>query len=109
MTEPAASMASEAEIQEALKQVIDPEIGIDVVNLGLIYGIERTESDGSVKVKYTLTSPGCPLGPIIHGQLQSALQKLPGIQHIKAELVWEPPWDPHTMCSEDAKLELGIF
>lgn len=113
MTEAAASppggMATEEEIMEALKQVIDPEIGIDIVNLGLIYGVERNEPEGLVKVRHTLTSPGCPLGPIIQGQAHTTLTKLAGVKDAKMELVWDPPWDPRQMCSEDAKMELGIF
>lgn len=105
----ASKMATEDEIREALKQVYDPEIGLDIVNLGLIYEIARDEEGGLVTVRHTLTSPGCPLGPIIQGQTHAALKKLPGINDVKLELVWEPPWDPHTMCSEEAKMELGIF
>ncbi|MCL4512777.1 MAG: metal-sulfur cluster assembly factor [Candidatus Eremiobacteraeota bacterium] len=103
------SMITEEEIKETLKQVYDPEIGIDIVNLGLVYGIEKDEENGVVKVKHTLTSPGCPLGPIIQGQAHQALLKLPGVKDVKMELVWEPQWDPHTMCSEEAKMDLGIF
>lgn len=105
----AGGMASEEEIFEALKQVIDPEIGIDIINLGLVYGVERNEPSGAVKVRHTLTSPGCPLGPVIQGQAHATLVKLSGIKDVKMELVWEPPWDPHQMCSEEAKMELGIF
>ena len=95
------------QVQTALKSVIDPELNMNVVDLGLIY---RTEiQGGSVKVVYTLTSPGCPLGPIIKGQVQSALTKLPWVKEVQPDLVWTPPWDPHTMASEEAKMELGIW
>ena len=95
------------EVQAALKSVIDPELNMNVVDLGLIYGVEIQGS--TVKVTYTLTSPGCPLGPIIKGQIQSSLLKSPWVKEVQAELVWSPPWDPHTMASEEAKTELGIW
>lgn len=97
----------EEEARGALKTVIDPELNMNVVDLGLIYGV--TVQDSHVKVTYTLTSPGCPLGPVIKGQMQSALAKLPWVKEIEPELVWAPPWDPHTMASEEAKTELGIW
>lgn len=101
-------MATQEEIFEALKQVYDPEIGMDIVSLGLVYGVEVAE-DGSVVVKHTLTTPACPLGPAIQTQAHAIVSKLPGVTHVKLELVWSPPWDPHTMCSEEVKMELGIF
>lgn len=106
---PAGGMPTEQEIMEALKQVYDPEIGLDIVNLGLVYGVDRNEGEGSVNVRHTLTSPACPLGPVIQGQAHAALTKMAGIKSVKMELVWNPPWDPHQMCSEEAKMELGIF
>ena len=95
------------EIRAALKTVIDPELNMNVVDLGLIYGIDVR--DTGVKVTYTLTSPGCPLGPVIKGQMQSALARLPWVKEIQADLRWTPPWDPHTMASDEAKTELGIW
>jgi len=95
------------QVREALKAVIDPELNLNVVDLGLIYGIQVQE--GGVKVTYTLTSPGCPLGPVIKGQMQSALGKLPWIKEVQTELAWKPPWDPRTMASEEIKTELGIW
>lgn len=95
------------EVREALKSVMDPELNMNVVDLGLIYQIQ---ADGErVKVIYTLTSPGCPLGPVIKGQMQSVLGKLPWVKQIQADLVWQPPWDPKTMASEEVKTELGIW
>ncbi len=95
------------QVTNALKTVMDPELNMNVVDLGLIYGVEI--QDGLVKVSYTLTSPGCPLGPVIKGQMQSALGRLPWVKEIQADLSWNPPWDPHTMASEEAKTELGIW
>ena len=97
----------EEEVRAALKRVVDPELNMNVVDLGLIYSIEVEE--GRIKVTYTLTSPGCPLGPVIKGQMHSALGQLPWVKEIEPELVWAPPWDPHTMASEEAKTELGIW
>ncbi|MBI3318530.1 MAG: SUF system NifU family Fe-S cluster assembly protein [Candidatus Omnitrophica bacterium] len=95
------------EVRSALKQVIDPELNMNVVDLGLIYGIDI--QGAQVKVTYTLTSPGCPLGPVIKGQMQGSLGKIPWVKEIEADLVWSPPWDPHTMASEETKTELGIW
>ena len=95
------------EVRAALKTVIDPELNMNVVDLGLIYGIDIQAEH--VKVTYTLTSPGCPLGPVIKGQMQSALGRVSWIKEIQPELVWSPPWDPRTMASEEVKTELGIW
>lgn len=97
----------EEQVRSTLKGVIDPELNMNVVDLGLIYGIDIQE--GHVRVVYTLTSPGCPLGPVIKGQMSSVLGQLPWVKEIQPELVWNPPWDPRTMASEEAKTELGIW
>lgn len=101
------SSSKEEEVRAALTRVIDPELNMNVVDLGLIYGIEI--HDGSVKIIYTLTSPGCPLGPVIKGQVQGVVGRLPWVNEVQPELVWSPPWDPKTMASEEAKAELGIW
>jgi len=90
-----------------LRKVVDPELGVNIVDLGLIYGIEIKDSD--VTVKLTLTSPACPLGAVIQAQVNTAVKALPWVQNVKVELVWTPRWDPRLMASEDAKMELGIF
>ena len=97
----------EEEVRVALKAVIDPELNMNVVDLGLIYGI--AVQDSSVTVTYTLTSPGCPLGPVIKGQISTVLGRLSWVKQIQPELVWNPPWDPRTMASEEVKTELGIW
>ncbi len=102
-----AGSPTEEGVRETLKAVIDPELNLNVVDLGLIYGIEV--DGGRVKVTYTLTSPGCPLGPVIKGQMQSVLVKLPWVKEVQADLVWKPPWDPRAMASEEVKTELGIW
>lgn len=103
----AGNESPEEQVRTALKTVIDPELNLNVVDLGLIYRIEI--QGAGVKVAYTLTSPGCPLGPVIKGQMQSALGKIPWVKEIQADLVWQPPWDPRTMASEEIKTELGLW
>lgn len=96
------------EVLDALGQVYDPEIGIDIVNLGLVYDHD-VDPDGVLTVDMTLTSPYCPMGNIIQGQAHAVCAQLPGVSDVKVNLVWSPPWDPRTMASEEAKLELGIY
>ncbi len=95
------------DVLEGLKNVYDPEIGINIVDLGLIYDADIAEN-GDVLVTMTLTSIGCPLGPVIMQEVNNALKDLPGIGGTDVKLVWTPPWSPENM-SEDAKDELGIW
>jgi metal-sulfur cluster biosynthetic enzyme len=95
------------DVREGLKNVYDPEIGINIVDLGLVYDTDVAES-GDVLVTMTLTSLGCPLGPVIVQEVQGALRDLPGVGDIDVKLVWSPPWSPDAM-SEEAKDELGIW
>jgi metal-sulfur cluster biosynthetic enzyme len=98
---------TDAEVLENLKNVYDPEIGINIVDLGLVYDIDVAD-DGDVLVTMTLTSLGCPLGPVIVQEVTGALGDLPGIGGVDVKLVWSPPWSPERM-SEEAKDELGIW
>ena len=98
-------MATEEEVREALKQVYDPELNINVVDLGLVYGTEL-DTDGNVHVTMTLTSPGCPIGPMVGEMVQDALAPIEGVKQVDVDIVWTPPWRPEMM-SEEAKLELG--
>ena len=91
---------------DALKNVYDPELGINIVDLGLVYDVAIT--DGAVHVEYALTTMGCPIGPLIEQQMQAILEQLPGISAVDAELVLRPPWSPEMM-SEEAKAALGYF
>jgi metal-sulfur cluster biosynthetic enzyme len=100
--------ATGADIHEALREVIDPELGLDIVSLGLVYGV-TVDPDGDAVVSMTLTTPYCPLGPMLESQVHAATQFLPGIRDVKVDLIWDPPWDPHTMASDEAKLELGLY
>lgn len=99
-------MANEAELIDALKQVIDPELMINIVDLGLIYDISQEE--GTVNVNMTLTSPACPAGPQIVQQSKMALEQLEDVEKAEIKLVMSPPWSPERM-TEDARDQLGIF
>ena len=96
------------EVLEVLKTVFDPEIGINIVDLGLIYGVDRPD-DRKVKVTYTLTTPACPIGPMINAQIEQAVSNLDTVDEVETEIVFSPPWDPREMASDEAKFELGIF
>ncbi|HET7037743.1 MAG TPA: metal-sulfur cluster assembly factor [Thermomicrobiaceae bacterium] len=98
------------EVREALKEVYDPEIGVNIVDLGLVYDVDLEEDDGKtgVLITMTLTSMGCPLGPVIMQEVNRALGELPELGEIGVNLVWSPPWTPDMM-SEEAKDELGIW
>ncbi|HEX9415599.1 MAG TPA: metal-sulfur cluster assembly factor [Gaiellaceae bacterium] len=98
-------MATKEEVVEALRQVEDPELGMDIVDLGLMYDVEV--EDGKVKVIHTLTSMGCPVGPMIQEQIHDVTKALPGVEDVEVELTWDPPWTPDKM-SEDAKFILGF-
>jgi metal-sulfur cluster biosynthetic enzyme len=93
-------------VLDALKNVYDPELGINIVDLGLVYDVAIT--DGDVHVEYALTTMGCPIGPLIEQQMQAILAQLPGVKSVDAEMVFRPPWSPEMM-SEEAKAALGYF
>ena len=99
-------MATESELIDALKQVIDPELMINIVDLGLIYSVGQEETD--VKVEMTLTSPSCPAGPQIVQQAKMALERLDDVENAEITITLSPPWTPERM-TEDAKDQLGIF
>jgi metal-sulfur cluster biosynthetic enzyme len=98
---------SQEDVRENLKGVYDPEIGVNIVDLGLVYDTDVADN-GDVLVTMTLTSLGCPLGPVIVQEVTGALKDLPGIGNVDVKLVWSPPWSPELM-SEEAKDELGIW
>lgn len=101
-------LLSEDLVRERLRDVYDPELNLSILELGLIYDVDISE-DGRIAVTYTLTSPGCPLGPMIDAQIQDALMDLPGVTTVIPQLTFSPPWDPRTMASEDVKMMLGIW
>jgi metal-sulfur cluster biosynthetic enzyme len=98
-------MATREEVFEVLKQVEDPELGMDIVDLGLVYevGVE----DSTAKVLYSLTSMGCPAGPLIAQDIDAAIRQVEGIEDVELELTFDPPWTPDKM-SDDAKFILGF-
>jgi metal-sulfur cluster biosynthetic enzyme len=96
---------SEADVMDALSNVIDPELGLDFVELGLIYGVEINE--GNVHVTFTLTTPGCPIGPQVTEQIEEFVGEVDGVRTVESEMVFTPPWSPERM-SEDAKFALGF-
>jgi metal-sulfur cluster biosynthetic enzyme len=98
---------TEQAILDALKHVVDPELGINIVDLGLVYEVDVSE-EGTIHIEYTLTTMGCPIGPLIEHQMQSFLENVPGVASIEAEMVLRPPWTPEMM-SEEAKAALGYF
>jgi metal-sulfur cluster biosynthetic enzyme len=103
-----AAIASDELVRAALSEVYDPEIGIDIVSLGLVYDT-RIDDEGVLTIDMTLTTPYCPLGPIIETQAHAVCAPLPGVSDVRVNLVWSPPWDPRTMASDEAKLQLGIY
>jgi metal-sulfur cluster biosynthetic enzyme len=98
-------MPTKDDVFEALREVEDPELGMDVVELGLVYDVEV--EDSRVKVIHSLTSMGCPAGPMIQEGLHEAAARVPGVADVEVELTWDPPWTPERM-SEDAKFILGF-
>lgn len=98
-------MATVEEVNDALRDVIDPELGLDFVELGLIYDVQI--DGGRVKITYTLTTPGCPIGPQVSEQIDEFVGDLEGVEEVQSELTFTPPWTPELM-SEDAKFALGF-
>ncbi len=98
-------MPTQEDVIEALRKVEDPELGMDIVELGLLYDVEV---DGpAVKVTYTLTSMGCPAGQMIEEDIDRFVRELPGVEEVRSELTFDPPWSPERM-SDDAKFILGF-
>jgi metal-sulfur cluster biosynthetic enzyme len=98
-------MATVEDVTDALRDVIDPELGLDFVELGLIYNVEI--DGGTVRVTYTLTSPGCPIGPQVSEQIEEFVGELEGVEDVQSTMTFSPPWTPERM-SEDAKFALGF-
>lgn len=94
-------------IVDALKEIYDPEIPVNIYDLGLIYGVEVT-ADGHASVTMTLTTPHCPVAESMPAEVELRVGAVPGVGHAEVNLVWDPPWDPQKM-SDDAKLELGML
>ena len=97
----------EGKVVHALRQVFDPEIPVNIYDLGLIYSID-IDDDNNVAIQMTLTAPGCPVAQTFPGTVENAVKAVEGVNDAKVELVWEPPWSRDNM-SEAAKLELGML
>ncbi len=98
-------MPTREEVIDALRVVEDPELGMDIVDLGLLYDVAVEER--KVHVTFTLTSMGCPVGPMIEEQIRETVAAMEGVEEIESELTWDPPWSPEKM-SDDAKFILGF-
>jgi probable FeS assembly SUF system protein SufT len=105
---PTDELIQEPQVWQALGSVFDPEIPVDLVNLGLIYGVVIDQSAKSVLIKMTLTAPACGMGPVLVGDVEYRVRKVPNVSHVRVELVFDPPWARHMM-SEEAQLETGMF
>ena len=101
----ATETTTEEDVYEALEEVIDPELGLDFVSLGLVYEVEIESSD--VYVTFTLTTPACPIGPQVSEQMKEFVGDLEGVTNVHPKMVFDPPWSPEKM-SEDAKFALGF-
>ncbi len=106
--QPADRQIDEAQVWQALKTVYDPEIPVDLVNLGLIYGVDIDRERGHVKIRMTLTAPACGMGPVLVGDVEYRVRKVPYVRSVGVDLVFDPPWN-REMMSEEAQLETGMF
>jgi FeS assembly SUF system protein len=98
----------EAQVIEALREIYDPELPVNIHDLGLIYALELDAAAGTVLIRMTLTAPGCPVAQSFPGTVECAVRKVPGIREARVELVWDPPWSRERM-SEEARLQLGMY
>lgn len=101
------AIALQDKVIETLRTCYDPEIPVNIYELGLIYEV-KVELSGEVRVKMTLTAPSCPVAGTLPGEVEEKIKRLEGAKDVKVEVVWDPPWDPSKM-SEAAKLQLGMF
>lgn len=104
---PQSDRPTEQAVFETLKSVFDPELGINIVDLGLVYEV-KVDDEGGVDIEYTLTTMGCPIGPLIEDQMRALLAEVPGVEEIRPEMVLRPAWSPEMM-SDEAKAALGVF
>lgn len=105
---PADGQISEAQVWEALHTIFDPEIPVDLVNLGLIYAVTIDRETGRVEIQMTLTAPGCGMGPVLVGDVEYRVAMVPHVRQVAVELIFDPPWH-REMMSEEAQLETGMF
>ena len=98
----------EGQVWDALHTIYDPEIPVDLVNLGLIYKVEIDRERDRVEIQMTLTAPGCGMGPVLVGDVEYRVARVPNVKEVAVELVFDPPWS-REMMSEEAQLETGVF
>ena len=96
------------DVMEKLMPVQDPELRMGIVDLGLVYDV-KIDEDNVVDILLTLTTPACPLGPLIIAQSQDAVMELEGVRDVNVDITFSPPWDPRTMASDEIKMQLGIW
>ncbi|MDO8343155.1 MAG: putative Fe-S cluster assembly protein SufT [Cellvibrio sp.] len=106
--EPIDDQIVEEQVWQALGTVFDPEIPVDLVNLGLIYSVKVDQVAKQVEIRMTLTAPACGMGPVLVGDVEYRVRKVPNVNTVKVELVFDPPWQRHMM-SEEAQLQTGMF
>lgn len=97
------------DVVRAIQPIIDPDIGLSIVDLGLIRDVAVSDDGRNVRVDMTLTSPGCPIGPELMAAVRHFASKVQGVEDVQVKLVWVPPWDPRVDATEEAKAELGIW
>lgn len=107
-TSPSDGRIDEQQVWEALESVFDPEIPINLVSLGLIYGVQVNQETGQVDIQMTLTAPGCGMGPVLVGDVEYRVGMVPHVKNVQVEMVFDPPWSRDKM-SEEALLEAGLF
>lgn len=107
MEPPENTMSLKEEVIQALRTCFDPEIPVNIYELGLIYDV-KADPLGMVTIQMTLTSPQCPAAQSLPGEVQNKVQAVPGVHGVQVDVVWEPPWEPSKM-SEAAKLQLGFL
>lgn len=106
--EPIDDKIVENQVWQALGSVFDPEIPVDLVNLGLIYSVKIDQAERQVDIQMTLTAPACGMGPVLVGDVEYRVRRVPNVEKVKVELVFDPPWQRHMM-SEEAQLQTGMF
>lgn len=106
--ENASSEILEDQVWQALKSIYDPEIPVNLVDLGLIYSVNINQENSSIQIDMTLTAPGCGMGPVMVSDIKYRLAKVPNVKNVEVELVFDPPWN-REMMSEEAQLETGMF
>jgi probable FeS assembly SUF system protein SufT len=106
--EPTSEQIIEEQVWQALGTVFDPEIPVDLVNLGLIYSVKVDQAAKQVSIQMTLTAPACGMGPVLVGDVEYRVRKVPNVKTVKVELVFDPPWQ-RQMMSEEAQLQTGMF